>query len=350
MTSVVMVSRGEQTIAQAAPTIRRRSWLVNPWYDLFFVINAAWPLLLVLQWGEGFQGRAGLQFWQVYFVTTPHRWITLAFVFLDRQRFMQRPAAFLGWLATIVVVCSAVRLSTGTLTCLLAVDYVWNAWHFAAQHHGVYRIYCRLTESAAGWPVVVERWLLRIFLLYVTLRVAIATWSDAAWQPVFNVTDWLMPAAPLALLLRDCASLQRVALGRVAYLISISTLYGGLLWAVHTRRPGLVLSLTTASAMFHAVEYLAVVSWSVRKDEQSDREAMGWLGLLASQWLIVLTSYLVVLGTAAWFMDQTWAQAWLFLNVIAAFLHYTYDGLIWRHRPVRVGTVPRAPQPVGKRP
>lgn len=330
MTAVAVADRAP---AQAVSAIVRRNWLVAPWFDLFFIVNAAWPLLLVLQWNDGFQGRAGLQFWQVYFVTTPHRWITLALVFLDRQRFQQRRAAFLSWLVIIVAGCAAVRLSTGTLTCLLAVDYVWNAWHFAAQHHGIYRIYCRLTDMTAGWPVFVERWSLRLFLLYVTLRVAIATWSNTTWQPIFDMADWLIPAGPLALLLRDCVSFQRVSVGRLAYLLSISALYGSLLWAVHTHQPALVLSLTTASAMFHAVEYLAVVSWSVRQRDESSRHAMGWLGILASQWLIVLATYLVVLGSAAWFMDQMWMQAWLFLNVVAAFLHYAYDGLIWRRRP-----------------
>lgn len=330
MTAVALVDR---VTVRAVPAIGRRNWLVDPWFDLFFIINAAWPLLLTLQWNDGFQGRAGLQFWQIYFVTTPHRWITLAIVFLDRQRFQQRPTVFLGWLAIIVAGCAAVRLSTGTLTCLLAVDYVWNAWHFAAQHHGIYRIYCRLTDTTVGWPVFVERWILRLFLLYVTLRVAIATWSNTAWQPIFDVADWLIPAGPLALLLRDSVSFQRVSVGRLAYLLSISALYGSLLWAVHTRRPALVLSLTTASAMFHAVEYLAIVTWSVQRRDESSRRSMGWLGMLASQWLIVLATYLLVLGSAAWFMDQMWTQAWLFLNVIAAFVHYTYDGLIWRHRP-----------------
>jgi len=330
MTAVVMT---EQVALSAAPVSVRRNWLIAPWFDLLFVVNAAWPLFLILQWNDGFGGRAGLQFWQVYFVTTPHRWITLAVVFADRQRFQQRRTVFLGWLAMVVAACCAVRLSTGTLTCLLALDYVWNAWHFAAQHHGIYRIYCRLTDTSTGWQIFLERWVLRLFLLYVTLRVAIATWSDNPWQSVFDVADWLVPAGPLALLLRDCVSFRTVSFGRIAYLLSVSTLYSSLLWAVHTHRPALVLSLTTASALFHALEYLAIVSWSARKRNEVHHSSMGWLGAITSQGLVALGCYLIVLGSAAWLIDQRWSQLWLFLNVIAAFLHYTYDGLIWRHRP-----------------
>jgi hypothetical protein len=43
--------------------------------------------------------------------------------------------------------------------------------------------------------------------------------------------------------------------------------------------------------------------------------------------------FVLVLGAGGWLMDQRFIQAWLFVNVIVAFLHYAYDGLIWRRRP-----------------
>ena len=38
------------------------------------------------------------------------------------------------------------------------------------------------------------------------------------------------------------------------------------------------------------------------------------------------------LGAGGWLMDQRWLEVWLTLNVIVAFLHYAYDGVIWRRR------------------
>jgi hypothetical protein len=297
------------------------------------VANVAWPLLLLAQVGQGFDGRAGLQFWQVYYITTPHRWITLALVFLDRERFQERKGLFLALAACFVALCVGVRLTTGTLTCLLAIDYVWNAWHFAAQHHGIYRIYGRMTEPSRATGMAFEKWSMRLFLLYVILRVAGGTWSYPSLEQWLRTLDWLAPAVPFGLILSDLVRGPRGSQGRLVYLLSVSALYLSLLWAVHTRRPALVLSLATASALFHALEYLTLVSWSVQRRHVTTGDRMGLLGYLAPRWAIALGLFVLILGAGGWLMDQRLLHAWLLINLIVAFLHYAYDGLIWRSRP-----------------
>lgn len=310
-----------------------RGWLVGPWFDALFIANVAWPLLLLLQWSDGFAGREGVSFWQIYFITTPHRWITLALVFLDRERFGQRKGVFLALAAIVAAVVLGVRFSTGTLTCLLAIDYVWNAWHFAAQHHGVYRIYGRMSEPGRTSGLQVEKWSLRLFLLYVILRVAGATWSSATLESWLAIGDWFILAVPLALVAADVVRYRGGSLGRTLYLVSVCLLYVALLAAVHFQRPALVLSLATASALFHAIEYLSLVGWSVERRHAAVGDRMGLLGYLAPRWGLTLAAFMLILGAGGWLLDQGWLQAWLTVNVIVAFLHYAYDGLIWRHRP-----------------
>ncbi len=284
---------------------------------------------MLVQFGDGFNGRAGLQFWQIYFVTTPHRWITLCLVFLDGERFNQRRGMFLGLAACAVAVCLGVRLTTGALTCLLAIDYLWNSWHFAAQHHGIYRIYCRLDDPKATAGLALEKWGLRGFLLFVTLRIVSATWSEPAWQEWLQRCDWIVALVPVCLLIRGARNARG---GRIVYLISILALYSSLLWAVHVRELRLVLCLATASALFHAIEYLSLVSWSVRQRHMALQSRMGLLGHFVPRWGIALAVFVLVLGSAGWFMDEGYMEAWLTINVIVAFLHYAYDGLIWRRR------------------
>jgi hypothetical protein len=214
------------------------------------------------------------------------------------------------------------------LTCLLAIDYVWNAWHFASQHHGIYRIYGRLGGPAPAAGLALEKWAMRGFLLYVILRVASATWSDAAWEEWLRTADWVAAAVPAWLLIREAT--RAGAAGRTVYLVSVLGLYSALLWAVHERRLELVLPLATASALFHAIEYLSLVSWSVRQRHASAADRMGLLAHLAPRWGIALGVFVLVLGAGGWLMDQRFLELWLFVNVVVAFLHYAYDGLIWR--------------------
>ncbi len=317
--------------------MNQSGWLVGPWYDALLIANVAWPLLLCWQIDDDFSGRAGLQFWQVYFLTIPHRWITLGLVFLDREQFGRRSRVFLLIAAAVALFCVGIRLTTGALTCLLTIDYIWNAWHFASQHHGIYRIYTRRraeTEAGGAHGVVgfsAEKWGMRLFLLYVILRVAAATWPYPQIEQVMLVADWVALAVPAWLVVRQLVAMSRTAGGTI-YLVSVCVLYVGLLGAVHFNQPGLTLSLATASAVFHATEYLALVSWSVRGKSSSAVEKQGIWGYFLPRWGLALAMFMLVLGSAGWLLERELLEPWLLVNVIVAFLHYAYDGLIWRRR------------------
>ena len=329
----------EATISQ--PTIKpengtppARKWLFSPTIDLLFVCNVLWPLVFLLQNWTGIDGRDGLIFWQVYFVTTPHRWISMLLVFGDRDRFASRRFIFLAVLATAIGVCSFVQISTGTLTCLLTIDYLWNAWHFAAQHHGVYRIYGRLTGKTEfeAKPVfaAVEKWGTRVFVIYAALRVTGWTWSYESLERTLSMTDWFVILTPALLLFYDLKNWRSAGVGRTVYMLSVWCLYSGMILSVHFQRADYVLMLATASALFHAAEYLAIVSWSVSSRKVPKENDL--LSRLVPAWLLMLSIYILVLGIAGYLVSTHFARFWLFLNVVVAFLHYSYDGLIWRRR------------------
>lgn len=317
--------------AAARPARPKQGWLFGPWVDLLFVANLLWPAVFLLELSGGLDMQSGVKFWQVYFVTMPHRWITLALVFLDRNRFNQRPVAFTAIALVVLALCVGVRVSTGALTCLLAVDYVWNAWHFAAQHHGIFRIYGRMSEPSRQGGLRLEKVAMRLFLCYVPVRVAGWSWSYPQLETWFLRIDYLMVLIPAVLIARELWVARREALGRIVYLVSVCAIYLALMWATHTRRANLVLMLATASALFHATEYLAVVTWAVRRGQDKNSFA-GAMAYLAPRWGLSLAAFAVVLGLAGWMADQHVMQAWLLVNVVVAFLHYTYDGMIWKVR------------------
>ena len=317
----------------ATPAPTPSGWVVSPAFDLLFLANALWPLLLLPGLVRG-DGSLQTEFWTVYFLSAPHRWITLFLVAADPDRREGRNRLFLGFAVLAAVLVGGVWRFTGALTCLALADYVWNSWHFASQHHGVLRMYAR---KAGGGPDWLERHGLRLFITYAILRTAGWTtgWVeiDAECKWWLNVIDLSMLAIPAALLLTNLSGFTRVRLPKLLYLGSVLGLYGGLLLSLRNDWVNLMLAFTAASGMFHAVEYLAVVSHYARR-----RTAVGSAGLfrqVAGRWAAVLAVYAVLLGLlGVWANHPTdeLPQLWVAVNVWAAFLHYAYDGFIWKLR------------------
>jgi len=300
--------------------------------DCLFLANLTWPLILVWSLAGGLSGLDEVQFWQVYFVTTPHRWITLVIVFLDRNHFRQRPFTFAGIAFGIITFCLFVRVSTGTLTCLLAIDYVWNSWHFAAQHHGIFRIYGRLAEPSRTRGLRLEKVSMRAFLVYVILRVAGGTWANPSLDEYFQYLDAAAFLIPIGLIGRELVKFRVAAVGRLVYLISVMSLYAALLLCVRYQRPRETLMLATASALFHATEYLTTVSWAVKRRQPEAESRRALFFHVVANWGVSLAIFVAVLGSAGWLIQQQWMHFWLLCNVVVAFLHYSYDGLIWKLR------------------
>lgn len=306
-------------------------WLVSPAFDLAFVANLGWLLLLLPGAANDFDTVAS--FWQIYFLTLPHRWITILLVALDPDRRAGRTSTLVGIAFAALALLFGVYAITGSLTCLALVDFVWNAWHFGAQHSGVLRMY---SIKAGAGPCTIERWGLRIFVCYTLLRTAAWTtgWTigDSLLEQGRNVVDGLVLLLPVAVIVATLSN-GRATFGRSIYLASVVGLYAGLLVAIVIGSEGFVLPLMGASALFHAAEYLAVVSMYANR-----RRAIGSPGRfrsLAESWVTFLLLYIVALGSLGIVLEgagSQWAEVWLAVNLWAALVHYAFDGLIWKLR------------------
>ena len=186
----------------------------------------------------------------------------------------------------------------GALTCLLAVDYVWNAWHFAAQHHGIYRIYGRLGGPARGpgrrrsGPCAGS-----------------CCTSSSGWRPrpgraprprVLRAATGPRPAVPAWPCCGTAAGLGRRRPRRLTWSASAASTSGCSGRSTSGGRAGL--SLTTASALFHAIEYLALVSWSVAGTRR--RQGRRWAARLPGAARGAPGGVRVVLGAGGWLMDS----------------------------------------------
>jgi hypothetical protein len=323
---------GDVVYSARTPHREYDGWVVSPSFDLLFIANVAWPLLLL----QGLSGRSEtvVDFWQVYFLTLPHRWITLILVVLDPDRRGRRGLLLAAIAAVAFLVVVGIWLGTSSFTCLAVVDYIWNAWHFASQHSGVLRIYSR--KVGGGWAPL-ERHGLRFFVTYTILRTA--TWTTG-WLDDSPSSDWCLRvvdgaalAVPALFIVPALARFTPHCLGRTMYLVSLCGLYTGQLLSLsYGWAPG-VITMTTASSMFHAVEYMAIVTFYARR-----RRAIGSAGAfrrLAGVWLSFLAVYAVMLGAIGVWLDGKSSpifQLWQGVNLWAAMVHYAFDGVIWKLR------------------
>ncbi len=316
---------------QAKPPMDR-GWLVSPCFDLLFLANFSWILIWLLSLPSD-TAIEPVRFWQVYFLTTAHRWLTLVVVAIDpdRRGEQSRPLAALAVLAAIVV--GGVYFGFGHFSCLPLVDLVWNGWHFAAQHAGILRMYSRKVGGGSAW---LERYGLRLFVFYTTLRVA--GWStgwiqaDTNGQMILRAIDMLVLALPSMLLLVQFRAWQANQWGKLAYLSSVCLLYAAILLSLHPAYGygSYTIPLLLCSALFHATEYLAVLTVYAGRRRQSG--SAGMFQKMAERWLPMLVGYVLLIGLLGSWLEGPLGTVWVGLNLWAAFLHYAYDGMIWKLR------------------
>jgi hypothetical protein len=330
--------------APPAPAKPAKPWLVGPLFDLLCVANLGWPIVVLLLTLDGTPWAAGpLSALQVYFLSTPHRWITLALVFLDREHFWQQPRKF-GGLAALLIGLGLALVAIGalwkgaaeSLVPLMMLDYVWNSWHFASQHAGIARIYGRMTRpNQTAKSAEFEKSAVRMFVLWVFVRLAlyVARLKGAggdALETLWPALEWLDPVAlapVLWVLIKEVLDWRPQCRGRLAYLVSVTAIYAVQLLAIRAGQRNLMYAVFLAGAVFHAAEYLAIVSWSVR------RKTAGIWGYLAPRLGLVVVAFMAVMGCAHYLIEARFLYAWMLVTLLVSLLHYGYDGIIWKSRP-----------------
>jgi hypothetical protein len=100
--------------------------------------------------------------------------------------------------------------------------------------------------------------------------------------------------------------------------------------AVRADAGTLVIAFALASAVFHATEYLAIVTQYAWRRESTGAPSL--FRIMARSWGLVLILFVAGLGLFEALLGTPLGNWWLGANLTAAFLHYTYDGLIWKLR------------------
>lgn len=297
--------------------------------DPILLASLIWPVTFVV--GQLFPGPSPLVFWQIYYLTLPHRWLTLIVVATDPDRRKNRGWWILISMALSASVVGGVLFASGMLLCLALADHLWNAWHFGSQHGGIARMYG--LKYGQNKPIL-DRWGLRVLVFYALVRPV--EWSFKWIEPgsmadiILAQFDYMAIAAACGMTLAAILPYQKMNYPRALYYASTGMLYGGIIMACRLSAGPVVSSLLFGSAVFHGLEYIAFVS--SYSTTRSGRASL--LGKLAKDWISFLMIYIVILGTIGVITDSfpESSRYWTALNLWAAFSHYWLDGMIWKFR------------------
>lgn len=332
--------------ATTAKTGSQRAWLVSPGFDLLLVANWGWPLFAALAaFAPNGDVRHGLNLYQAYCITFPHRFITLAVVLLDKKRLSGNPGPVLRTGAFVLALFFLLWLGTGSLNLVLLVDLFWNNWHGASQHSGVNRIYSIQAQPERDSSDAVGKAGLIFFTFYAVMRILDFA-QLATGTPFFvgkNVLifafggrfDFLILLLPLTLLIREVFDYRPIFNGRLAHLASVCLIYSGIILSSHYGKHSLMLALVFSQVIFHGVEYLAIVDWSM--DKRCRRDEIGVSTFLIRNWTENLGWFIGGIAVAGCLMSSYCAAVWAPIAALTSMLHYAMDGVIWKMRQVFPG-------------
>lgn len=315
---------------------KNTGWLISPLFDSLLIANLFWPLIIVMAYILP-QAEGSLTFVQVYLLSTPHRWVTLFPVVFDKKNFQQQPGRFTGIGVSLIVLGLALtglgslfphpEAPMNPLIYFMMFDYAWNAWHFASQHAGISRIYGRKV-----WPndstekTNAEKSSIRITILWVFIRVAVRLRPESFPEgiiPWLIIMDVVMLLPMFRLLLNEWTRGARCS--RMLYLHSVFALYAAILFGSHMASDAVFSGLLIAQAVFHSVEYLAIIGWDMHR-----RKPDGVWRVLAPQAAFIVILFSLIIGFANFAVASASIYAWTLLTLLVSLLHYGYDGMIWK--------------------
>ncbi|MGE3809327.1 MAG: hypothetical protein AB7K24_32075, partial [Gemmataceae bacterium] len=129
-------------------------------------------------------------------------------------------------------------------------------------------------------------------------------------------------------LAREAWIYRPARLGRVIYMGSICCVYTGLLLASHFFLPSLMIGFVLAANYIHATEYLAIVSWAMKK--RHGRTETGLWGYIMPRWTGSLVIFMLALSGCMILLARHQYMIFLILTLFVSYLHYAYDGMIWK--------------------
>jgi hypothetical protein len=315
-----------------------KGWIASPGFDLaFFVLSPLVGLAVIFGQLHTPLGTAAA-IGAAYLIGLPHYLSSFSFFLGDENLAYYKTRFLLFFIGPLLIFSSVVLLrAMDGAYLVLAVIFVWNIYHVAAQSSGILSLYRTLN---GGDPA--ERTWARFTILLV--NAAMAFWFLDRFPPLHELVVALHPSAP-AFLRYACAGgavffglgyavrvMRRphpLSFPETSFLATSLLLFCPYLWLKDSNLA------TLAMLMGHFIQYLAIV-WLLNRRKYvaaGGSARQQWLGRVSKS-LPLLLVWMIFTGLLFYSLDKgsrllNIGTAYFILFNSLALIHFYVDGLVW---------------------
>ena len=321
-------------------SIDNKLWIKNPLSDSVY-FSFGWIvvfLALVL-----FQSHMGLIIVIVLLFNYVHRHYTMALVYGQKEEFDKRKQVYI-YLPIIAIIVTALSIYFKVFPYLLTLSVLWTMYHSVAQKYGFTRIYSRKAGYGKGWidKGILYSWFFYLFfamliyerstlLKYKAGRVIVGNLNN--YMDYISTLSYALLAVSIVFTLiyiyEEIKNRKQISIPKNIFVFSTLCIYAIFF---HSLIIGYIVF-----GFSHAIEYIAFVNIFVGAKYRKKPESNTFFSRVSKrQWLYsgVFAAVIIVLSIIGMKLDQ---NAFLIYIVGSSFLHFIYDGLIWKVRHPEVG-------------
>ncbi len=315
-------------------------WIQNPKFDLTY-FTFGWMIVfaaLVM-----FQQYFGALIIMVLLFNFVHRHYTFALVYGQKDEFDKRRRSYI-LLPLAFAVITVLSLLFGFFILLLAVSVVWTMYHTIAQKYGFTRIYSRKAGYGKGWidKGIIYSWFVYLFLsLGEKNREIIAQYTIGEsllntvgdYLHIFTLVSYAALAVAifftLAYIVEEFKNRDKLSVPKNLFVFSVLMLYAIFLY-----------DLVIGYVVFgfsHALEYIAFVNVFVNSKYRKKNETQSLFSRVSRKQWFYSGGFAAALAGICFVGVNLNENALSIYIVGSSFLHFIYDGWIWKVRSPEVG-------------
>lgn len=321
-------------------TSQSKLWIQNPVSDLIFY-SFGWLVIFFLL--LVFSNNYGVIILIVLLFSYVHRHYTFALVYGEREEFEKHRNIYIG-LPIVCLIATVAFVYLDSFKILLTISVLWTIYHTIAQKYGITRIYSR--KAGYGEPRT-ELWTIYSWVIFLFFYM-IATQYDRLldYRAARFLVSYLVEYKDILKMIATAALVasvyftiryiyveyknrDKISIPKNLYMLSILLIYATFL---HSVVVGYVVM-----GFSHAIEYIAFVNFFVDRKYKKKTDSKSVLAKASKKlWLYsgIFALAVVALALTGRHFDK---QALAIYIVGTSFLHFTYDGLIWKVRRPDVG-------------